>query len=238
MKNIEVVKLHKDKVVIVNHKKKKFLIMRNYDWKLFNKSYELIDENKLEFTLNETISKMTDFNLSSNPLEDMYLKINYILKEYELKILDDNDLELDFINSQNLYTFKIVPKNISKVNKKYFYQAKLQINPYSSSSKADEVEKVEDLSFYPFIISFQKENSFIKSSLLEMEDYEFDYHIRKGTSLGKLLDFDYKKSKEIVEKIKDFINNNYKLKKTQNFHKKWKTTILFKDEVLKNHEKH
>ena len=64
-----------------------------------------------------------------------------------------------------------------------------------------------------------------------MEDYEFDYHIRKGTSLGKLLDFDYKKSKEIVAKIKDFINNNYKFEKTQNFYKKWITTILFKDEV-------
>ena len=213
MKNIEVVKLHKDKVVIINHEKKKFLIMRNYDWKLFNKSYELIDENKLEFTLNETISKMTDFNLSSNPLEDMYLKINYILNEYGLKILDDNDLELGLISYKNLYTFKIVPKNISSVDKKYFYQAKLQINPWSSKSKADEVE---DLSFYPFVISFQKEDSFIKSPLINMEEYEFDYHIRKQTPLGKMLDFDYNLSKEILKKIENFIKENYLVKITRN----------------------
>lgn len=232
MKNIEVVKLHKDKVVIVNHKKKKFLIMRNYDWKLFNKSYELIDENKLEFTPNETISKMTDFNLSSNPIEDMYLKLNYILKEYGLKILDDNDLELDSISSQKSYTFKIVPINTSEVSKKYKFKA--NIDYYTSlknNLKEGKVEQVEDISFYPIVINLNNKDNFISSPLLRMEDYEFDYHIRKGTSLGELLDFDYKKSKEIVEKIKNFINNNYKFKKTQNFYKKWITTILFKDEV-------
>lgn len=231
MKNIEVVKLHKNKVVIINYEKKKFLIINNSHWDLVNKSYELIDNKKLEFIPNETISKMVNFNLSSNPIEDMYLKLNYILNEYGLKILDDNDLELDLISSKNLYTFKIVPKNILRVNKKYFYQGKLQINPWSSESKAEEVEKVEDLSFYPFIINLNDKDNFISSPLIDMEEYEFNYHIRKQTSLGNLLDFDYSKSKEIFEKVKDFINNNYKFKITQNFHKKWITTILFKDEV-------
>lgn len=231
MKNIEVVKLHKNKVVIINYEKKKFLIINNSHWNLVNKSYELIDNKKLEFIPNETISKMVNFNLSSNPIEDMYLKLNYILNEYGLKILDDNDLELDLISSKNLYTFKIVPKNILRVNKKYFYQGKLQINPWSSESKAEEVEKVEDLSFYPFIINLNDKDNFISSPLIDMEEYEFNYHIRKQTSLGNLLDFDYSKSKEIFEKVKDFINNNYKFKITQNFHKKWITTILFKDEV-------
>ena len=231
MKNIEVVKLHKNKVVIINYEKKKFLIINNSHWNLVNKSYELIDNKKLEFIPNETISKMVNFNLSSNPIEDMYLKLNYILNEYGLKILDDNDLELDLISSKNLYTFKIVPKNILRVNKKYFYQGKLQINPWSSESKAEEVEKVEDLSFYPFIINLNDKDNFISSPLIDMEEYEFNYHIRKQTSLGNLLDFDYSKSKEIFEKVKDFINNNYKFKITQNFYKKWITTILFKDEV-------
>jgi len=231
MKNLEVVKLHKNKVIIINYEKKKFLIVNNSQWDLVNKSYELIDDKKLEFIPNETISKMANFNLSSNPIEDMYLKLNYILNEYGLKILDDNDLELDLISSKNLYTFKIVPKNILRVNKKYFYQGKLQINPWSSESKAEEVEKVEDLSFYPFIINLNDKDNFISSPLIDMEEYEFNYHIRKQTSLGNLLDFDYSKSKEIFEKVKDFINNNYKFKITQNFHKKRITTILFKDEV-------
>lgn len=85
MKNIEVVKLHKNKVVIINYEKKKFLIINNSHWDLVNKSYELIDGKKLEFIPNETISKMVNFNLSSNPIEDMYLKLNYILNEYGLK---------------------------------------------------------------------------------------------------------------------------------------------------------
>lgn len=216
MKNIEVVKLQKNKVIIINYEKKKSLIINNHHWDLVNKSYELIDDKKLEFIPNETISKMANFNLSSNTLEDMYLKMNYILNEYGLKILDDNDLELGLISSKDSYTFKIVPKNISRVDKKYFYQAKLQINPWSSSSKADEVEKVEDLSFYPFIISFQKEDSFIKSPLIDMEEYEFNYHIRKQTSLGDMLDFDYNLSKEIFEKLENFIKENYLVKITKN----------------------
>jgi hypothetical protein len=232
MKNIEVVKLHKNKVVIINYEKKKFLIINNSHWDLVNKSYELIDGKKLEFIPNETISKMVNFNLSSNPIEDMYLKLNYILNEYGLKILDDNDLELNLISSKDSYTFKIVPISTSKVSKKYKFKA--NVDYYTSlknNLKEAKVEQVEDISFYPFIINLNDKDNFISSPLLEMEDYEFDYHIRKGTLLGELLDFDYKKSKEIFEKVKYFINNNYKFNKTQNFHKKWITTILFKDEV-------
>jgi len=232
MKNIEVVKLNEDKVIIINYEKKKFLIINNYHWDLVNKSYELIYDKKLEFIPSETISKMIDFNLSSNPLEDMYLKMNYILHEYGLKILDDNDLELNSISSKNSYTFKIVPINTSKVSKKYKFKA--NVDYYTSlknNIKEAKVEQVEDVSFYPFIINLNDKDNFISSPLIDMEEYEFNYHIRKQTSLGNLLDFDYSKSKEIFEKVKDFINNNYKFKITQNFHKKWITTILFKDEV-------
>lgn len=234
MKTIEIVNLPNNKIVIYNNELKKSIIIRKNELKDFKIFYQMLNNgNELEISIQETLSQKVNFRLSSYVLEDIYLKLNYILSQYNLKILDK---DLDFLTysmtNKEGYTFKIVPINTSKVNKKYKFKA--NVNYYTSlkdNQKEANVEQVEDLSFYPFIITLNDKDNFISSPLLEMEDYEFDYHIRKGTSLGELLDFDYKKSEEIFEKVKNFMNNNYKFKTTQNIHKKWQTTISFKDEI-------